>query len=258
MTSTVVDYTKSLVEIPCNLCGSNDFTTIYPARYDHAMDEEKLQDSFKSSGDEILMDRLVKCNNCGLQYLNPRLNETMIINSYSSGSDEIFISQIDGRERTFRKCLDILEKFVLKRDALLDVGTAGGSFLGVAKERGWQVSGCEPSKWLTEWGNTHYGLNIQVGTIFDMHLDANSKNVITLWDVIEHTADPKNVLQECHRVLKNDGILLLVIPDIGSLVSKIMRRKWVFLLSVHLYYFTYQTMKAMLEKTGFTVIYTKK
>jgi hypothetical protein len=33
-----------------------------------------------------------------------------------------------------------------------------------------------------------------------------------------------------------------------------MGRRWVFLLSVHLYYFTAQTIRALLEKTGFTLL----
>ena len=87
-----------------------------------------------------------------------------------------------------------------------------------------------------------------------MEIEKASCDVATLWDVLEHTPDPKAVLVECRRALKPDGLLVVNYPDIGSLVARMMRRKWVFLISVHLYYFTLPTIGRMLELTGFHVI----
>ena len=75
---------------------------------------------------------------------------------------------------------------------------------------------------------------------------------------MEHTPDPKAVLQECRRILKPDGILVVNYPDIGSSIARLMGRKWVFLLSVHLYYFTLQTIREMLKMTGFDIVREKK
>ena len=85
----------------------------------------------------------------------------------------------------------------------------------------------------------------------DMELADNSFDVLTLWDVLEHTPDPKAVLEECRRVLKPDGVLIVNYPDIEALVSRLMGRKWVFLLSVHLYYFTRETIQKLLAASGF-------
>jgi 2-polyprenyl-3-methyl-5-hydroxy-6-metoxy-1,4-benzoquinol methylase len=186
--------------------------------------------------------------------LNPRLRGDVVIEGYSEGSDEMFVSQVAGRERTFAKSLREIEKLYPQRGRLLDVGTAGGSFLSVAKKAGWDVAGCEPNRWLCEWGNKHYGLKIKPGTIFDMKLQDISFDVLTLWDVLEHTPDPKATLKECSRVLKPGGMLVVNYPDISSLIARLMGRRWVFLLSVHLYYFTPETLRKMLEELGFRVI----
>lgn len=255
---TKIDQYKALLEtVPCNLCGADDYEVIYPPRYEQAKPEE-IANTFRSSGDEVLLDQLVRCKQCGLMYLNPRLRSDVVLEGYSAGSDEQFISQAAGRERTFAKSLKLIESLRPARGRLLDVGTAGGSFLAVAKKTGWEVAGCEPNRWLCEWGNKHYGLPIVPGTIFDMKLPATSFDAVTLWDVLEHTPDPKATLQECNRVLKAGGLLVVNYPDIQSFIARLMGRRWVFLLSVHLYYFTRKTLARMLGDLGFRVLQTRR
>jgi hypothetical protein len=43
-------------------------------------------------------------------------------------------------------------------------------------------------------------------------------------------------------------------PDIGSWIARVLGRKWLFLTSVHLYYFDRRTMSRMLETTGFVPV----
>ncbi len=252
MKNSVEQYKALLEHVRCNLCGADDYEVVYPPRYEDAR-PEAINETFRSSGDEILVDQLVRCKGCGLQYLTPRLRGDVVISGYSEGTDEAFVSQNEGRERTFARSLKMIERYLPNKGRALDVGTAGGAFLGVAKRRGWDVAGCEPNKWMAEWGSQHYDIEIQAGTIFDMELPDAGFDLVTLWDVLEHTPDPKAVLGECRRVLKPGGLLVVNYPDIASLVARLMGRKWVFLLSVHLYYFTPETIAKMLEATGFRV-----
>lgn len=246
------NYQALLEEVHCNLCGGHDYDIIYPPRYELARPENIVK-TFRSSGDEQLLDRLVRCRRCGLLYLNPRLKSDLILAGYSGGSDETFVSQNDARERTFAENLSEIERLAPDKGRILDVGTAGGAFLGVAKRRGWEVAGCEPNLWLADWGSKKYGISIKPGTIFDLKADAASFDVITLWDVLEHTPDPKKVLRKCNRLLKPGGVLVVNYPDVNSLIARMMRRKWVFLLSVHLYYFTFETISRLLADCGFSV-----
>lgn len=253
MNENIEKYEELLEYVPCNNCGKDDYEVVYPPQYELAKPEEILH-TFRSSGDEVLLDQMVKCKHCNLEYLNPRLKADVVIEGYSEGTDEMFVSQAEGRERTFARNLDLLEKFRPDKGRILDVGTAGGSFLHVAKGRGWEVDGCEPNKWMAEWSKEHYGLDITAGTIFDMTLEDASFDVVTLWDVLEHVPDPRKTLEECRRVLKPGGLLIVNYPDVGSAVSRMMGRKWVFLLSIHLYYYTVHTIKDILGQTGFKVV----
>ncbi len=240
-----------LESAPCAVCGSDAFEVVVPSRRDPARPVD-LETVFRSSGDEPLQDQMVRCASCGLHYVRPRLKWELILEGYRGGTDENFVSQIAFRERTFRRCLDRLEAMarpVGKR--VLDVGAAGGSFLAAARERGYEPHGCEPSTWMCQFAREHYGLDLFPGTLFDMPSKPGTVDLLTLWDVIEHTPDPQAVLRRAHELLTPNGVLAMSYPDYGSLAARLLGSRWPFLLTVHLYYFTPATMSALLRRTGF-------
>ncbi len=208
---------------------------------------------FRASGDELLIDRLVRCRRCSFQYVNPRLRGDLIFASYSEGDDPTYVSQIDARERTFAHSLGEIERAVGAPGKLLDIGTAAGAFVAAATARGWQAEGCEPNRWLAEWGAAHYGITIRQGSVFEQQYGEGSFDVVTLWDVIEHTPNPREMLEHCHRLLKPGGVLVVNYPDIGSSVARVLGRRWLFLTSVHLFYFDRTTISRMLAATRFKV-----
>lgn len=240
-----------LESVACALCGEEAFEVVLPSLRTpgEAID---LGTVFRSSGDEPLKDQMVRCARCGLLYVCPRLREDLVLEGYEDARDETFVSQAAFRERTFARCLDRVERAARPPGRrALDVGAAGGSFLAVARGRGYQVSGCEPSAWMCEFAREHYGIELHRGTLFDLPLKEGSVDLLTLWDVLEHTADPKAVLERSQTLLAPGGVLALTYPDYGSLPARLLGRRWPFLLTVHLYYFVPETMRALLERTGF-------
>jgi 2-polyprenyl-3-methyl-5-hydroxy-6-metoxy-1,4-benzoquinol methylase len=247
---------KTFEDVPCNLCGSKEYKILYKECYNKETQKDLIE-KFRAAGDETLIDQVVKCNKCGLIYINPRIKSDLILKGYSEGSDEVFVSQARGRELTFAKSLRTINKYCPKKGRILDIGTAGGSFLYVAKKDGWDVHGVEPNKWMAAWGKKHYGVDIKPGTLFDHKYPDNYFDVVTLWDVLEHVPDPSKTLKEVNRILKKGGLLVVNYPDIGSWIAKLLRRKWMFLLSVHLWYFTPKTIKLMLNKHHFSILKIK-
>ncbi len=61
-----------LEHVSCAVCGSNDCEVVLEAQDENEKDVDLIQ-KFRASGDELLIDRLVKCRGCGLQYISPRL-----------------------------------------------------------------------------------------------------------------------------------------------------------------------------------------
>lgn len=242
--------------VACAICLSREFDVVLPARA--ADSTHDLASRFRSSGDEQLAEQLVACRGCGLQFVNPRLKSALVVDSYRAGTDEAFVSQARSREDTFARSLQTIEHHAGgRRGRILDVGTAGGACLKAAKDRGWDVDGCEPNRWLCEWARHSYGIDVRPGTIFEQGYPDEAFDAVSLWDVLEHTTDPPAVVDECARVMRPGGLLILTYPDIGSWAARVMGRSWVFLLSVHLYYFTRHTMTRLLNDRGFKVVLMK-
>ena len=122
---------------------------------------------FRASGDELLVDQLVKCRQCSFQYVNPRVRGDLIFAGYMEGDDPTYVSQIEAREQTFTHSLREIERAV---------GAPGSSSTSVPpparssplpRARGWEAEGCEPNTWLAQWGAAHYGIVIHQGSVFD-------------------------------------------------------------------------------------------
>ncbi|TXH00698.1 MAG: class I SAM-dependent methyltransferase [Candidatus Moraniibacteriota bacterium] len=244
--------------ITCPLCMATTFTVVYKANFPPQLTADFLTKVYRSSSDQALFEQVVRCTDCGLVYLNPRLRAERIIEAYAGGEDQAFIKQDAMRIHTFIMALRSLSRqhrFKLKRKTkVLDVGCAGGAFLRAAQQVGITPVGVEPSRWLSDYARREHGLDVRSGTLAEQNFNKESFDLITLWDVIEHLSNPGRELNHIKKLLKPDGILVVNYPDFASLPAKILGRKWPFLLSVHLIYYTPKTMRRQLEQYGFRIV----
>jgi len=244
--------------VECPNCGGKHYRTIRPASYPENLSQAELLKVYSASSDHVLFDAIVQCDECRLVYLNPRVRKDLIIESYSSAIDPTFVAQNEERVATFKRSLEWLGKRhgitpqTAKR--VLDVGCAGGAFPKAAHDLGFDVVGVEPSTWLAEQGRSFYGLDIRSGLLQDQDFPDQSFDLISLWDVIEHLPDAHAVVRDIHRLLRPGGYLIVNSPDYGSLARKLLGPKWPMLLSVHLIYFTQETITDFLRRDNFEVV----
>ena len=239
----------------CNFCGSWEADLLYPA----TLGEDSLANNMEhfrcTSANYGQHGDIVRCRWCGLVYTNLRQKEEFIIKSYGEVVDQAYLEEWQGRLLTFKKNLRPLEKLVPLADErkLLDVGCYVGIFLEVAEEAGWEAWGVEPCRWAAEeaW---HRGLKVEACTLQEANFPADFFDVVTMWDVIEHFADPLRELREVHRLLKKEGVLCIHTINIESPLAKLMGANWPWLMEMHLYYFSPETLSAMLRKAGFAPI----
>ncbi len=198
--------------------------------------------------------QIVQCRRCGLVYTNPRRRPTEMLQDYEAVIDTRYIQEREGRLLTFGRRIRTLERMIPDHNGhrLLDIGAHVGVFVEVAQARGWEAFGLEPSKWAVDVGRS-MGLNMIQGTLRDVQLDANTFDLVTMWDVIEHLYDPLNDLREIARILKPGGLVCIHTMNIDSPFARLMGKRWPWLVEMHLYFFTPPTLSAMAEKAGLRV-----
>jgi len=143
----------------------------------------------------------------------------------------------------------------LRQGRLLDVGCATGLFIHEAARYGWQVEGVEINPEATSYARTRFGLTVHQGTLESLNLPAESYDVITFLDVIEHTFSPLATLRKAHQLLRPGGWVILVIPNWDSWDAALFGPYWNgFDVPRHLYVFSREVMVRMLKQAGFTGI----
>tara|TARA_Y100000590_G_C15735469_1_gene1018370 strand:+ start:3399 stop:4334 length:936 start_codon:yes stop_codon:yes gene_type:complete len=246
-----------LEEINCPNCKENSYKVIKSSDYSRIKNSADLLKIYRSSADDTLFDQMVKCKSCNFQYLNPRVKSKIIEDSYETNIDETHLSQDRCRIKTFKKSINKIMKILninyFKNYNFLDIGSASGAFLKSIKDFGFKEKGYEPSKWMVEYGKKNYDVNLNQGSIEEV--EENEKyDFISFWDVLEHVTDLDETLNKVKKVSKTNTILILNVPNIDSIVCKLMGFNWPFYLNVHLYYFSDNTIKKILRKYNFELI----
>jgi len=238
----------------CILCGDSETRLAYTGKDRLGVTSEPFS--------------IVCCQRCGLLFLNPRPTKEEMgrYYPYNEYKDE-FALALDDEPSLLRRLnrLYHTEKMcrsverVKREGRLLDVGCATGNFLDRMRRRGnWQVRGVEINEEAARYARERFGLNIFAGELCEANYPASWFDVVTLWDVLEHLHDPLDTLKEINQVLKDDGILILSVPNSDSFDAKMFRGCWIGLDPPrHLYTFSIETLKWLLAKAGLEAIETR-
>ncbi len=166
-----------------------------------------------------------------------------------------YIQEEQFRKKNFRIKLNKIKKYIPEQGRVLDFGCAMGYFLDVAREDDYEVCGVEISKYASEYAvntgkHTVYNGDLISGNFADDFFD-----IITMWDVLEHLYNPVEILSETNRILKKNGALIIETLNISSFAARIMKKNWpLFSPPYHLFYFNFETLTGLLNKTGFNTI----
>ena len=203
---------------------------------------------------------VVRCTACGLVYVWPPPGADELEALYSGGDYHAVVDEGE-RRRTFARRLRQIEAICPERGRLLDVGCSKGFFLDVARDAGWDVAGVELNRNAADEARGR-GLDVWHGDLAAARFDPASFDVVTLFDVIEHTSRPRDTLAACRRVLRPGGLLVATTPDVGGLVPRVTYALFACTLGAwdhptppgHLVQFSRRTLRQLLESEKFAAI----
>jgi 2-polyprenyl-3-methyl-5-hydroxy-6-metoxy-1,4-benzoquinol methylase len=254
MTSLVPTRSSSILElVPCNLCGRDDFSVLFnsPLR----VSEQDAADFMASTDRFDRYGQIVRCRGCGLVYANPRPVRQRLQEGYARAEDVDYAREASSRSINAHISLHTIKKYV-ERGRILDVGCSTGYFLNAAR-LSFEPYGVEPSRWASRFAREVLSIDVRQGSLEDADFPESWFDVVTMNDVIEHLADPRSCLEKARKLLRVQGLLYVVTPNIASLSSRLLRGRWWGLRPAHLYYFSPRTLEAMLSAVGFETVFKK-
>ena len=197
------------------------------------------------------------CTDCGLVQVVP-LPEQQVLEAYYSQSYRQDYKKVDvpklkhvwraGNNALLR--LPLLKKNTSPGARILDVGSGGGEFVALLKQRNYQPEGIEPNVGYGNFARSSYGLPIHLGMLGQVlqNLQPQSYDVITAFHVFEHVNRPATWLSQIHQLLKPGGVLILEVPNI--LHTRCAPNNVFF--KAHLFHYSPNTLRAMLASQSFS------
>lgn len=210
---------------------------------------------------------IYECNVCDLSFVFPMPISTRDIYSkeYFTGGDgdHGYTDYEDEKKATARTLELFLDRIRIHtpmegKKRLLDVGAATGFFVELASKKGFEAEGIEISDYAVIEGRRR-GRRMTSGTLEQAPFDKGSFDIVTMLDFFEHLTDPRSVLSAVSNILKQDGLLVLNIPDKGSVLARILGRYWhLFIPPEHLLYFTESSLVRLALGFGFEKLESRR
>ena len=241
----------------CYLCGEHG-KTLYSNLIDYlfgAPGKWTLKQCSNANCDLIWLDPMPTLEQIGKAYQN-YYTHTQSSNTRQSHPTRIIrtilnkISIVSLGLRVERRRYKCMYLDHLPAGRLLEVGCGNGKRLARMRALGWEVTGQEIDTVASEHVRQK-GINVHVGSLETM--DASEKyDAVIMSHVIEHVHDPIALLTTCHRMLKKDGLLVLLTPNAASYGHRKFGATWRGLEPPrHLHLFTCETLIQISQKAGF-------
>jgi SAM-dependent methyltransferase len=203
---------------------------------------------------------VVRCAGCGLLFRHPGIRPERLGDLYSSGNYARFLAGKYTRKRIRRYRVTMAPFGRLFRKGrgrrLLDFGCGNGLFLDIAHRRGFDCYGVDLAADAIEVVRQKpSGQHAYHGTPTDIpQLAAGGFDVITMWSVLAHLAQPVDDLTMLRRLLAPSGVLLLLTVNAGSLKFKHDLETWGGFTANHLAFFAPDTLRLLLRRAGFRAV----
>lgn len=227
---------------PCDCCGSSQW--VY---------------EFSEGGID-----LGHCEACGLHYVVPMPSrevrmEEMKECRYRKG-EHVCSADLHMKSETihrvkFTKLVELIDKFA-GEGKWLDIGCGTGMLMAEAQKANKEVEGIELTPDRRKLAKETTGAEIYDRPIELLNLPPESYAVVTLRNVFSHLTSPSGTFSHVHRVLCNNGIMMLYTGEVGLGVRKHHNYSWD--LGDHLYFLGEHSIERYCDKIGFELVYREK
>jgi 2-polyprenyl-3-methyl-5-hydroxy-6-metoxy-1,4-benzoquinol methylase len=251
----------------CVLCNGNEFEVVWrgafldpPVRgwlegygYDTDLSRELAGSSFER----------VRCASCEMAFHREILNAEGLQKLYGSWITAEQVEAVeaafyasdpdheDRRQRETALMFRQLESSCGRGATLVDFGCGAGSFVRAAQAAGFAATGIDFSE--TRQGQSEKN-GVAVVASFDEYERAGrpKPRIVTMFEVLEHLAEPREVLLDIASRMEPNGILIVTVPDCSGIEQPHNSAEFANVHPLeHINHFTPSTLAAMLDRAGF-------
>ena len=234
----------------CPVCNKQSFLKVYTCK-DHSTSKEDFT--------------IVCCNSCNFTFTNPRPENEELGKYYLSDS---YISHTNTANNLFEKLYQIVRRYAIKQKLMflnkfsktknhLDIGCGTGEFLNACKKAGYKTKGIEPSIIARNQAIQNFGLDVLENTDLSK-FEEKTFDTISMWHVLEHVPELNDTIKHFERILGNNGIVIVAVPNLNSWDANYYKQYWAaWDVPIHLWHFSKDSIKMLFVKYGFRLVKTK-
>lgn len=238
----------------CKVCGSWSWTDVYTDVPGFGIDRKFT---------------IHRCAGCGTVATSHPLRDRELSRYYDSqavafngkGDDKLVESYLRNREDYWYRLgyynrLAEIRRVFPKAKTILDIGCAAGFFLDFLREHGYETYGLEVSAWGHGIATKKLHLNVKKAHVSELKEgELPPIDVVTMYDVLEHTEDPRADLVVIKDLMEYDGKIIINLPNIDSFISRVTGSQWNKLIPPnHTFFFTAKTLRHLVEDVGFDFV----
>ena len=205
-----------------------------------------------------VLEKLHTCPNCTLIFADASLTREEILEIYGNSyfNDGEYADYLDEKvalQRSFRRKMERMRGLAPDIERVCEIGSAYGFFLELAKKE-WEVLGIEIAPTPSEYARDNFGLDVYTGDFLNAPIPVAHYDTFCMWDTIEHLTNPSGYVERIAELIKPGGHLFLSTGDAGSPMARWRGARWRLIHPpTHLFYFTRDTIRELLNRHGFEV-----
>ena len=216
---------------------------------------------------------LTTCRKCGLTFFNKILSDYQIETLYD---DNYFQKDWCWYAKPYKEVWHLRKedfeakelswiRTYKKNGKVVDIGCGGGAIVKAFNDAGYETIGAEFNKNLAEFGIKELGVNIISTDVTKKEfIDKFGKfDIIYMSDLIEHLNYPETFLKSIHKLLKDDGLVIIDAPlvELNRFSSK-LRQVYAILRNkknrfcqypYHLIFFKPDTLITLCKNAGYKI-----
>ncbi len=193
-----------------------------------------------------------RCEYCKTYIANVTPNDKRVQKTLEEHAISYILGSQDSSDSVIHQArLTEIKKFSKKAKTILDFGCGRGDFVIFLLKKEYKAFAYDKSYTLKKY------LVAQNIPVFDKVRDIPDKyfDVITCYDVIEHTTNPRLLLESIKGKLRDGGILVVSTPNARGFSATILRKRWwVFGPAAHYILFSPYSLRFLLTSMGYRIL----